>query len=706
MYCSKCGNLLKKEDNFCSICGTPNHADAKRAKQGISGYNPIRDDEPIHLDDFFMTDEKTERTLEKMDKELDEIKVRATENLMRRKNGDAGARRAARLAKKADTASRDKHSYEFDSDFNFNDETFQKSIERDVRESRTAQRGRAKEKNGARTSQRQEEDFFQSDIPESQLQSPVEQAPPQRSAAKAKRHHLFREDTVELPNIFDEIAQSMEKTKKQKRGSANVGRGKQPMEQIASEDWSEGIFPVSAANDLEEGVFPLPPKEDLSEGFKEDFTEGIFALPPKKERGREAQAVFKGDWGRKSRTALKEDLGGEARTAFKEDLGRESRTAFKEDVMTETLAFPYQDELTEGIFPLPPKDPAAGAHETKNIPGAGSLATEYDDLDGEDLIDDITGTSAPRSWGMEADEAEGQAAPYALRRSSRLQSSQPKGAENEQDYEYFRYRSKKRRGPNPALIAVAVLVVIAAALGAKMLYEGQTPASVFHELQEAFSASAQEGEAEGTKSPDTLSTPAAIDEGATARAGSGADEPSIDQLKEEGISDPAKMLRYVLSKGINKNIWEIQYNAELKYDEAARQNTADIVNSTPVKDEVFTEKNGVKYYASEVIMSTMVQYNSQWIDYFNKEDKSVLKLIAKGSKAYQNAVNFSPDGAQEDFMLFEIGEMRKGEKGYYVWTRETYSITKESASRTDDSAWIYYLEPSGESLKIVNYFNN
>ena len=144
----------------------------------------------------------------------------------------------------------------------------------------------------------------------------------------------------------------------------------------------------------------------------------------------------------------------------------------------------------------------------------------------------------------------------------------------------------------------------------------------------------------------------------------------------------------------NKNIQAIQENPELKYISGKNYGLADINTSLPVTE------------STEEVINTIVAYDSAWIDYVNNGDKGVIEYTAQGSKAQQNTLSFTKAGKiNEVFNLLEIGEVRKGTKGYYVWVREKIEITENNQTTAKDYQWIYQVAPSETGMKIVNYFS-
>ncbi len=155
---------------------------------------------------------------------------------------------------------------------------------------------------------------------------------------------------------------------------------------------------------------------------------------------------------------------------------------------------------------------------------------------------------------------------------------------------------------------------------------------------------------------------------------------------------------------LNYNIDEIRNNENLKYNETIKYKNADIKNSTHISDEIWKEIEGKPYPYQTAIIKSLVQFNSKWIDYVNNNDKTVLSLVEKDSRAYKNVVNFDREGTLEEFLLFEIGEIRKGDEGYYVWTHEKIKVVEQGNSEIREYYWIYKLVEGEYDFFISDYF--
>jgi len=179
--------------------------------------------------------------------------------------------------------------------------------------------------------------------------------------------------------------------------------------------------------------------------------------------------------------------------------------------------------------------------------------------------------------------------------------------------------------------------------------------------------------------------------------------PSGSDVEQEDPMDPREQA-FLDIEALNNNINEVRNNLDLKFDAAKEYDEGDINTSIPISDEVWKEIEGKTYDYQTALIKSLVQFNSKWIDYVNNNDPTVISLVEKESKAYKNVVNFNREGIFEEFLLFEVGEIRKGEKGYYVWTHEKIKVVENGESKIKEYFWIYKLVEGEYDFFISNYY--
>lgn len=210
-------------------------------------------------------------------------------------------------------------------------------------------------------------------------------------------------------------------------------------------------------------------------------------------------------------------------------------------------------------------------------------------------------------------------------------------------------------------------------------------------------ASNQDNDKQGGQNPDGQDEKDGRPDGQTQDNG-GAPTPDPVPMADKAALVATQMYR-------NTNIGTVQAANALVYEAAKDYGIADLNNSKPIANNIWTEKDGQTVYYDQSIVGTIIAFDSQWIDYVNNGNNSVLSLLKKDSPAYKNAAGFSKIGKiKETFKLLEIGEIRQGSDGFYVWVHEEIEITEKGVTTAKKYNWIYYLEPVDGNLNIVNYF--
>lgn len=181
-------------------------------------------------------------------------------------------------------------------------------------------------------------------------------------------------------------------------------------------------------------------------------------------------------------------------------------------------------------------------------------------------------------------------------------------------------------------------------------------------------------------------------------------EPEVVAPDPAPAADKAALVQSQLS--VNENIKTVRANTALAYLSGTDYRVSDINGSKPIENNIWTNGTGgaVRYYDQEIV-STLIEFDSLWNRYVNGGGDQVLALTKEGSKAYNNVSSYSKVGkVQQEFTLLEIGEIRKGSNGFYVWAYEEIKEVGGTTTTYKKYHWIYQLEPVGDEMKIVNYY--
>lgn len=137
-------------------------------------------------------------------------------------------------------------------------------------------------------------------------------------------------------------------------------------------------------------------------------------------------------------------------------------------------------------------------------------------------------------------------------------------------------------------------------------------------------------------------------------------ETAEDHSKPE--EDLTRSIQKAADQNQNQAIREMTYNAALRYDGTATYADRDIKNSKILKTNLFYRKNGETYYLNDAIVGEAIRYCSS--------------QVKKGEKLDS----------------FEMGEIRKGKNGYYLWVSE------------NDKRAIFRFEPEAHQMHLTKVY--
>ena len=117
-----------------------------------------------------------------------------------------------------------------------------------------------------------------------------------------------------------------------------------------------------------------------------------------------------------------------------------------------------------------------------------------------------------------------------------------------------------------------------------------------------------------------------------------------------------------------------------------------VANSVEASDKEFQE-----------MRDFVVNYNSEWLGFVNYGDNSLFNHLRSGTKAYINATNFKRAGLTEEFVSFEVNDVRKTGNTYYVWTHEILNKYYSTGTKRVEYHWIYIVEEDSRGCYVERY---
>ena len=288
---------------------------------------------------------------------------------------------------------------------------------------------------------------------------------------------------------------------------------------------------------------------------------------------------------------------------------------------------------------------------------------------------------------------------------TRIFRSNDSNNNNHSIYNKWNYDEPKGKGLIWKIILgiIIFLFVIEGAILAIKIYAPDSALSTF--LTEKFSASYQWILGQDDKKQDENDNNDQLASVTTESAINMENESGSNEVSTKPATDKAALIACQL--GNNKNIKEVKANSQLSYNPTKDYGFEDINKSQPIQNNLWYQKpDGSPVYYDHSVVGSLIAFDSMWIDYVNKNDKSVIALTKEGEMAYKNALSFGEKTGKfnETFESLEIGEIRLTEKGFCVWAHEKIQIESKGKVTSKEYNWVYYLEPIEQQMKIVSYY--
>ncbi len=168
----------------------------------------------------------------------------------------------------------------------------------------------------------------------------------------------------------------------------------------------------------------------------------------------------------------------------------------------------------------------------------------------------------------------------------------------------------------------------------------------------------------------------------------------------EGPTEIQQIITHQMEK--NENIVVVEENTRLLFEEGKDYGYSDFKDSFAFQNSAWydTEDGSSITFADEIV-GTLIQYYSALVDKKNGVNNDVIDFVDKNSAFFEtvDAIKGTEDSSY-GINYLEIGEIRTGEKGFYVITRIT-AVDKGNPNGAVEKH-IVYLEPntSKKEMKI------
>lgn len=166
-----------------------------------------------------------------------------------------------------------------------------------------------------------------------------------------------------------------------------------------------------------------------------------------------------------------------------------------------------------------------------------------------------------------------------------------------------------------------------------------------------------------------------------------------------------ELIQQQIGNNYDNNIVKVESNPNLKYDPQKDYGVADVNSSMPIMDNFWLESNGIRYNYDATVVGTVIAYCSKWMGFVNKGDESVFSMLASGGAADQRAKVYKLEkGVHETMTSLQLGEIRKGANGFYIWTQQDITVVRGGQSQHKKQNYIYYMAPNGRAFQVIDYY--
>ncbi|MCM1991006.1 TcaA NTF2-like domain-containing protein [Oceanirhabdus seepicola] len=185
----------------------------------------------------------------------------------------------------------------------------------------------------------------------------------------------------------------------------------------------------------------------------------------------------------------------------------------------------------------------------------------------------------------------------------------------------------------------------------------------------------------------------------------GKDKETEEEEKKDEASDSKEEIINVLKIGVDQkeNDGFFKYNLNLSFNENGTYKYTELKDSVEVTEEDGYKFEGDFYSNKYGAIDTVLRFNEQWLKYVNDGNADVYGNILNDSEAYEDIKNFNRNGLTEKFKTLEIGEVRKHNDYYYVWTHEVIEELRSGKTTLREYNWIYKFKKIEMDFWLVDF---
>jgi hypothetical protein len=168
-------------------------------------------------------------------------------------------------------------------------------------------------------------------------------------------------------------------------------------------------------------------------------------------------------------------------------------------------------------------------------------------------------------------------------------------------------------------------------------------------------------------------------------------------------SEPYSLIQSQMSN--NRSIAEVGYDSALTFSNYTNLEIVNTSSLKPIENNLLKSggaPGGGDSLYDEQIVGRVLKLNSDWVNYLNRSDQTVLASVQEGSAAQAKITELGA-GSLVAYHRLAIGEIRHSGKNYYLIAQASYTLTKDGQLDIHDDLFVYKLVARGATMLVVDF---
>jgi hypothetical protein len=152
----------------------------------------------------------------------------------------------------------------------------------------------------------------------------------------------------------------------------------------------------------------------------------------------------------------------------------------------------------------------------------------------------------------------------------------------------------------------------------------------------------------------------------------------------------------------NKNIAEVVYDTDAKFDPAITYTIEGVTSARPIEQDYWTtDRGGLPVFYDETAVGCVIKFNSELVAYTGGQQSDILSTVETSSREETELADYAASLTGLVFKRLGIGDILTDGTYYYVFTNETVIETRDGTPQEIITSKVYKLVPAITTMKIT-----